>query len=475
MKNRLSNKAVLLYLLVGINMLFLLVFQLGLKNVILEKISTKSDPIDITYYSDIFNNLWIAVLIFTIVSVIFITGINKCVEVILKHFTGKKLLFYSLLFNVVIQLIFVLSVNSLPIADSKYYVQHAQSLITTGSYLNEWGHYTAFWPVGLPALLRLYAFISPDVVFTAKLVNILIYSIYIFVIYKLFAGELTDKQRVLMLAVLILFPNNLFSSNIVMGDYIFSLLLWLSVFINIKFKKNIYAYFLIGIIAGLMSYIRPTGLLFPIIIFIVIYDKQHAAASFKRISIVALLMLVTLAPWIYRNYEIFHSLIPVSTNGGYNFLMGNHSNASGGVNFTFPYDMQNTDEVSEEHKAYKNAFEDIRNNPVNAIIRLPKKVIYSFLRGDSSITWALKSTANPVLPVIKSISFYFANFVFYIVLFLSVLAFIRKKKIIEKIQLSKYIMLIYLYFIFVILAYVGSERYIITILPIHFFYAVKYE
>ena len=447
MKNKLSNKTAFLYLLAGINFLFLIIFQLGLKKVLLEKILAKSDPVEITYYSDIFNNLGIAVLIFTIVSLIFIIGLNKCIEAILKQFTEKKFLFYALLFNVLIQLILVLSIKSIPIADSKYYVQHAQSLIATGSYLNEWGHYTAFWPIGLPALLRVYAFISPDIILTAKLLNILINSIYIYVIYRLFASELTEKQRVLLLAVLILFPNNLFSSNIIMGDYLFSLLLWLSVFINIKFKENLYAYILIGIIAGLMSYIRPTGLLFPIIIFIVIYDKQNIAKSCKRIAVVVLLMLATLAPWMYRNYEIFHSLIPISTNGGYNFLMGNHINATGGVNFTFPYDMQNPDEVAEGHKAYKNALENIKSNPVKAIIRLPKKVIYSFLRGDSSITWALKSTENPVLPVIKSISFYFANIIFYIIIFLSIAGFVKKRKSIEKKQLSKYFMLIYLYFI----------------------------
>jgi hypothetical protein len=475
MKNKLSNKAVFLYLLAGINILFLLVFELGLKNFLLEKIFTKSDPMDITYYSDIFNNLGFAVIVFTIVSSVFIIGLNKCVEVIIKQFTEKRLLFYSLFLNAVIQLILVLTIKSLPIADSKYYVQHAQSLIATGSYLNEWGHYTAFWPIGLPALLRVYAFISPDVILMAKLFNILINSLYIYVIYRLFAGELTEKQRVLLLAVLILFPNNLFSSNIIMGDYIFSLLLWFAVFLNLKFKENLYAYISIGIIAGLMSYIRPTGLLFPLIIFIVIFDKNNIIKSVKHISVVILLMLVTLAPWIYRNYEIFHSLVPVSTNGGYNFLMGNHCNATGGVNFTFPYDIQNPDEVAEGNKAYRTALGDMQSNPVKAIIRLPKKIVFSYLRGDSSITWALKSTESPVLPVIKSISFYFANCVFYIVIFLSILSYIRNRKSIEKKQLSKYMMLIYLYFIFVILMYVGSERYIITILPLHFFYAVKYE
>jgi hypothetical protein len=32
----------------------------------------------------------------------------------------------------------------------------------------------------------------------------------------------------------------------------------------------------------------------------------------------------TIAPWAYRNYEVFHQFIPVSTQSGTNFLLGNN-------------------------------------------------------------------------------------------------------------------------------------------------------
>ena len=183
-------------------------------------------------------------------------------------------------------------------------------------------------------------------------------------------------------------------------------------------------------------------------------------------------MLIML-PWGIRNYNLFQTIIPVSTNGGYNFLMGNHANSSGTVNFNFEYDLSNPNEVKESEKAYTLAFSDILKFPVDSAVRIMKKIFYTYYRGDSSVTWGLKLVEENISPFLKSFIFYVSNLFFYTILFLNICLFIIHRK---KISFNQYsdLIIISIYFITIVIIYYGSERYHVPLLPIHFFIAAKY-
>ena len=178
-------------------------------------------------------------------------------------------------------------------------------------------------------------------------------------------------------------------------------------------------------------------------------------------------------PWGIRNFNVFHSIVPVSTNGGYIFLMGNHKNSSGGVNFNFEYIFMNPDEAEESRKAYSRAFRDILNNPMQSLIRVPKKILHTYYRGDSSITWGFKKTEENFPSLLKSIIFYLTNLMFYFIILLNIYVILLRRK---EINFKKYTELIVLsiYIFLIMIIFVGSERYHIPLLPIHIFLAAKY-
>jgi len=200
---------------------------------------------------------------------------------------------------------------------------------------------------------------------------------------------------------------------------------------------------------------------------------RNYPASIKYSIVMFTVFLLILLPWGIRNFNLFHSIVPVSTNGGYIFLMGNHKYSSGGVNFNFEYNFFNPDEAEESRNAYNRAFNDILNNPVQSIIRLPKKIIHTYYRGDSSITWGLKKTKQKVPDIFKSLIFYITNLTFYLIILLNIcFIFSRRKKIDLKKYLELFVVSVYI-FLFLIV-FVGSERYLIPLLPIHIFLAAKY-
>ena len=180
-----------------------------------------------------------------------------------------------------------------------------------------------------------------------------------------------------------------------------------------------------------------------------------------------------LAPWMYRNYRVFNKLVPISTNGGFNFLMGNHVNSSGGVNFHFSY-QDSLSEVEDSRNAYLKGINDIIEHPVESVIRLPQKIFFSYYRGDSSITWSLKQTKNKIPPIVLSSIFLIANYSFYIIVFAGVLCLISKGGLFKNSGLRYFMLSVFVYFVLIILIYVGAERYVIPLFPIHFYLASKY-
>jgi hypothetical protein len=147
--------------------------------------------------------------------------------------------------------------------------------------------------------------------------------------------------------------------------------------------------------------------------------------------------------------------------------MGNHPNSNGNVNFNFEYDNSNPNEVEESVKAYSKGFKSIIDDPLQAIVRSFKKIMFAYIRGDSSITWSLKQTENKLSPIFLSYVFFFTNYFFYVIIFLSFFSFYQMFRK-DNPKLKSILNYVYIFFISMILIYVGSERYLIPILPIHF-------
>jgi hypothetical protein len=51
--------------------------------------------------------------------------------------------------------------------------------------------------------------------------------------------------------------------------------------------------------------------------------------ALRQTALIILIACVVLAPNIIRNYAVFERFVPISTNGGINFLIGNNPQSTG--------------------------------------------------------------------------------------------------------------------------------------------------
>lgn len=464
-------KKILIYTIL-LNVLTVLLYHFFLKQAFLSYAENKELSYDRSYYFDVFSNIEFSGLIVGFVLLVLLLSFGK-LKLLIAKISPKQTLLIGICLLVLIQASISLIIKTNPISDSATYIDYALRLKETGVFSDNTGNVTNFWPVGLPFLISAFIEIFGNYQIPMNVVNILISIGLLLIMFYLFKEELNKTELSFFVFVYVLFPANWFIVNVILTDYIFTFLTWLIILLVVKGNKNLSALLLVGSITGIAIYFRSIALFFPVLIFIYfLFSFGFSDALWKIIAILSLVIIIQL-PWGIRNYQYFDEIIFTSTNGGFNFLMGNHEKSSGKINFSFEYDFNNPNEVEESKKAYRTGIEYIIDNPITAVSRILQKIFYSYYRGDVSLTWTLKSTANKINGTFLSFLFYISNISFYFITFFSVFGFWRS--INQSCTRSfKFITVIFiLYFHLVIIVFVGNERYLLPLYPLYFLYFVR--
>jgi hypothetical protein len=91
------------------------------------------------------------------------------------------------------------------------------------------------------------------------------------------------------------------------------------------------AAFVVGVVAGLATATRGTVLIFCILwaLWFVLRERRHVRAALRVLTLIALGGLVVLSPFLVNGFRRYGELVPLRTDNGANFWLGNHHNASG--------------------------------------------------------------------------------------------------------------------------------------------------
>jgi len=426
------------------------------------------DPVDRLFYGRIGEGMAAAMLLLLAASVIisvvvlFRRNIPVSIRDVLNCRSERQLILIFLILSALLQLSFLFLLSPPPFSDSQYYVSHAERLVETGSYITADGARTAFWPVGYPAFLALLEVVTGNMILVGRLFNILFVLFIIAATWRLFHDALSRNQRLLLVAAMAFHPLILFAAAPLMTDQCFLALL-MGALLAARMPDAWFKPLVLAALLSAMVYVRPAGLLIAALLLLVLL---LAGLSKRQVVLTAILVICALTPWTIRNYAVFHRLVPVATNGGYNFLMGNHSGAGGGLNFDFSYpDTEN--EAVASRNAYRRAIEDMRRDPLQALARIPRKVAHSYRRGDATILWSVKPVHRSLPPWLLAALFYAGNLAWYVMVGFGLLALVLKRVRLRT-RLQRYLLTGVVTAVFLMIAlYVGGERYVFPLFPFH--------
>lgn len=299
----------------------------------------------------------------------------------------------------------------LNIVDEQHYSRLAISILTRGEFAHFPGKPTAIRPPLYPVFLAgIYKIFGPKNYDAVRIIQIFLALLSGCVVYSL-TKKFFEKENVALLAcaIFLFYPSLLFFNYLILTEtlfiFLFLLALWglsLTIFnlsletsakyqqnkFQIKdFRKRIYKSYLIpaGIFWGLASLTR--SILYPFIpaVSLFLFWITPRRRQGLLVSLLFLLTaILTLSPWMVRNYRIFGHFVAVDTMGGLNLYMGNY-----------------------EHTPLHRAWAAVENPPEIAWYRGHEKEL-SGLNEAEKQRWAIKKALefireHPGLTVVRSL------------------------------------------------------------------------
>jgi len=148
-----------------------------------------------------------------------------------------------------------------------------------------------------------------------------------------------------------------------------------------------------GILIGIAALIRPLALALPFLlpvamVFQLGVGRSSMAAQAKIAFLSAVFMALTVAPWTWRNYQLFDEPVLVSTNGRITFWMGN-TPGTDGMNVGIPEELYGLPENEQAAVLSDRAWAYIREAPLAFVGRTAWKLGILFGYESIGIAWNL--------------------------------------------------------------------------------------
>jgi hypothetical protein len=222
------------------------------------------------------------------------------------------------------------SVTPRPISDAAWYWNQAVRMADGGNYGSDAGP-TAYRPVGYSAALAPLIRVFGTDTIVARLFNALLSVATLTALFGLTRRLTMSNGAGLVVLVLYgAFPADIGYTSLPLSELFFNALAVCAVYVFNGNPRSLIHGGVAGTLIALAALTRPQG---GLLFFIVIVALLGTAMPLRRkvlcVAAISCAMTLTLLPWTIRNAYVFHSLVPISTNGGINMFIGNNPEATG--------------------------------------------------------------------------------------------------------------------------------------------------
>ncbi|MGH9878033.1 MAG: glycosyltransferase family 39 protein [Nitrososphaerales archaeon] len=250
-------------------------------------------------------------------------------EIPLAEFTGNKIVGQKLIvFAVIFILAVILRISAViyfpakQVADPADYHRLATNLAVDHRYIAPDGSPTAWRPPGYPFFLAGIYSVAGENIFIACLIQAILGGLTVLAVMYLAMAVLDEKVAMVSGVIAALYPGLIYLPRLLLSENLAISLLLLSVLaaVGVVRSGGLKLQVLLGALLGLSALVRGANLITAaLLIGLVLFVKWRAegfAKAFRSVLPVTLAVVFTLAPWVIRNYMVFHRLAPLATQDG---------------------------------------------------------------------------------------------------------------------------------------------------------------
>ncbi len=366
----------------------------------------------------------------------------------------------------ILRLMFALAVPTMPISDCSWYDRTAIS-ICDGEGFSIDGKPTAYRTPGYSFVLGIIYKIFGKNFLYGYIFNAILGAISVLLLI-LFAKIFTRKWKIIGW-IFALYPEHILYTNILSSEMLFQtlLLLWLLLIVDEKYIKS-------GILAAIMTYVRPVALLLPLLP--ILWDKYN----WKKHIISFALVILIITPWVIRNDSKLGSPV-LTTNFWVNLWIGNSLHSTG--KYFDPQFPSVDDELTQEMWFRNELIQDFKENPVeNTLVVLKNvfiKLAYFYFPVMTAPVWGLATTLPHKYIFIVEILLSLINTIVVLIAIntiilwiISWVRYLQKPYSFGPDFVIEYIVPIVIYFTAIIAIFFGADRFRFPILPLLIYCAV---
>ena len=291
-----------------------------------------------------------------------------------------------------LRLIWAWWVPVIPSSDGEAYDAFARTLVQYGTFGWEADHPTSFWPPGTTflhaSLFALFGIRYEPIV----AMNIALSLGIVWVTARLAARFWGQKAAVLSALILAVWPTLVMYPTILASElpFLFLTLLALDLWTIPRLGLTARA-LLAGLVLGLAALVRPQALLLPLVYAggLVLTGRMGWAVIVEQIRCVVLAgiaMAVVVAPWTWRNHQLYGEPVLISSNGGITLWMGNTQGTDGRYMVT-PKKYSHLPENERARVLGQEARAYILQDPAAFAARAVKKLLILYTNESVGVGW----------------------------------------------------------------------------------------
>ena len=270
--------------------------------------------------------------------------------------------------------------SALRFPDEHQYIRLAENLLESGTYSLDGTTPTAFRAPGYSLLLTVPLLLKAGIA-GCRMINFLALALSMALLYRLLFKTIAPNTALLSVVLAFCYPVMFYTAGTLYPQTVGGTLLLAILNLSLgggeterQTGSPRFPAFAVpasaGVLTGILILTIPTFVFFAA--FLCAWTAWNVkTGSYRRTAILLVAAGLTVSPWICRNYRAFDRFIPLSTNGGYNLLLGNseHTTPNAGVNVDLSEYAGRTRGMSEaegDREFARAAFEWIRAHPARA-------------------------------------------------------------------------------------------------------------